>query len=140
MLHYVVSNLIFNEKLKSATHSIEEIEHVCMLDVLIKKVYFVSSVSVEMTKVNALNKDKTVLLSCFKLAYLIRGSTFGIRRLFTSDHLFYNTFQFPYEVVSVMFLYPFFLPFSLTLVLDPLPRVLATPSHSGSALACSSFN
>ena len=87
MLHYVVSNLIFNEKLKSATHSIEEIEHVCMLDVLIKKVCFVSSVSVEMTKVNALNKDKTVLLSCFKLAYLVRRSTFGIGRLFTSDRL-----------------------------------------------------
>lgn len=51
MLHYVVSNLIFNEKLKSATHSIEEIEQVCMLDVLIKKVCFVSSVSVEMIKI-----------------------------------------------------------------------------------------
>ena len=52
-----------------------------------RKVCFVSSVSVEMTKVNALNKGKTVLLSCFKLAYLIRGSTVGIRRLFTSDRL-----------------------------------------------------
>ena len=51
MLHYVVSNLIFNEKLKSATHSIEEIEQVCMLDVLIKKVCFVLSVSVEMIKI-----------------------------------------------------------------------------------------
>ena len=51
MLYYVVSNLIFNEKLKSATHSIEEIEHACVLDVLIKKVCFVSSVSVKMTKV-----------------------------------------------------------------------------------------
>ena len=48
-------------------------------------VCFVSSVSVEIAKVNALNKDKTILLSCFKLAYLARGSTFGIRRLFTSD-------------------------------------------------------
>ena len=57
-----------------------------MLDLLIKKVCFVSSVSVEMTNlVNALNKDKTVILSCFQLAYLIRESTFGIRRLFTSD-------------------------------------------------------
>ena len=59
-----------------------------MLDVLIKKVCFVSSVSVEMTNlVNALNKDKTIILSCFKLSYLIWVSTFGIRRLFTSDQL-----------------------------------------------------
>ena len=59
-----------------------------MLDVLIKKVCIVSSVSVEMNNlVNALNKDKTVILSCFKLAYLIRVSTFGIRRLFTSGQL-----------------------------------------------------
>ena len=87
MLYYVVSNLIFNEKLKSATHSIEEIEHVCMLDVLINGRSALFHVSVEMTKVNALNKGKTVLLSCFKLAYLIRGSTVGIRRLFTSDRL-----------------------------------------------------
>ena len=58
-----------------------------MLDVLIKKACFVSSVSVKGTKANALNKDKTVLLSCFKLAYLVRRSTFGIRRFLTSDQL-----------------------------------------------------
>ena len=45
-----------------------------------KVVSFVSSVSVEITKVKALNKDKTILLSCFKLVYLVRGTTFGILR------------------------------------------------------------
>ena len=58
-----------------------------MLDVLIKKACFVSSVSVKGTKANALNKDKTIHLSCVKLAYLVGRSTFGIRRLFTSDRL-----------------------------------------------------
>ena len=52
-----------------------------------RKVFFVSSVSVEITKVDALNKDKTVVLSCFKLAYLIRGSSFGIRRFLTFGQL-----------------------------------------------------
>jgi len=33
----VVSNLIFNEELESVTHSIEETEHVSILDVLIKR-------------------------------------------------------------------------------------------------------
>ena len=73
MLYYVVSNLIFNEKLKSATHSIEEIEHVCMLDVMINGRSALFHVSVEMTKVNALNKGKTVLLSCFKLGLFDSG-------------------------------------------------------------------
>ena len=82
-------SLLMKSQLKNVANSIEEIELVCMLDVLIKKVCFFSSVSVEIAKVNALkslNKDKTILLSRFKLAYLVRGSTYGIRRLFTSDH------------------------------------------------------
>ena len=79
-------SFLMKSQLKNVANSIEEIELVCMLDVLIKKVCFFSSVSVEIAKVNALNKDKTILLSRFKLAYLVRGSTYGIRRLFTSDH------------------------------------------------------
>ena len=43
-------SFLMKSQLKSVANSIAEIKLVCMLDVLIKKVCFVSSVSVEMNQ------------------------------------------------------------------------------------------